>query len=116
MRVTSGGLGARRARGVERIRRADASTDRAPRPKRGGEETLRLVDRDGERLRSFGVSGQLRATRTAAAMPVEGTSFDDVDIDYYGNVYAVDREGNRVHKLRDDLYPLHTFGERGTDE
>jgi hypothetical protein len=83
---------------------------------RGKKRTVVVVDRDGYRIRSFGVGGTLRATREADTLGLEDASFDDVDIDYYGNIYAVERRHHRLHKFRDDLYPLDTFGERGTDE
>jgi sugar lactone lactonase YvrE len=82
----------------------------------GHRRVLAVVDQDGQRLRSFDVSGALRATRSAASLDRAGASFDAIDIDYFGNVYAVDRTHDRIHKLRHDLYPLDTFGERGTHE
>ena len=42
-------------------------------------------------------------------------SFDALEIDYYANVLAVDREGHRIHKLRDDLLPLDTIMEMAMD-
>ena len=82
----------------------------------GRRRVLVVVDQDGQRLRSFEVSGTLRATRSASSLDPGGASFDAIAIDYYGNVYAVDRAHDRVHKLRHDLFPLDTFGEHGTHE
>lgn len=79
---------------------------------RGKKRVIAIVDRDGRRLRVFDPAGSLRASRPAASLPAEDAAFDDVDIDFYGNIFAVDRAGNRVHKFRDDLYPLETFGTR----
>lgn len=81
---------------------------------RGKKRALVVVDRDGERLRSFDVGGALGGARNAAELGVGAARFDDVDIDYYGNVLAVDREHHRIHKFRQDLYPLDTFGTSGT--
>jgi DNA-binding beta-propeller fold protein YncE len=81
---------------------------------RGKKRALVIVDVDGERLRTFDVGGALGATRNASELGVGAAHFDDVDIDYYGNIFAVDRANHRVHKFRQDLYPLDTFGGLGT--
>lgn len=80
----------------------------------GRKRTVVVADRDGRRLRSFDPAGALRAARDASSLAVPDASFDDVDLDYHGNVFAIDRKGNRIHKLREDLFPLDTFGARGT--
>ncbi len=80
----------------------------------GHKRTVVVADRDGRRLRSFDPAGALRAARDAGTLAAAAASFDDVDIDYHGNVFAVDRKANRIHKLREDLFPLDTFGTRGT--
>ncbi|MCA9751294.1 MAG: hypothetical protein KC591_03820 [Gemmatimonadetes bacterium] len=95
---------------------AVASTLRGERLGSGAPAHVVIADRGGRRLRSFRPDGTLRASREAASLDVSDASFDAIDLDYYGNVLAVDRAGNRVHKLRDDLYPLDTFGERGKRE
>jgi len=79
---------------------------------RGKKRVVAIVDQDGRRLRLFDPAGSLRATRTASSLEATGAAFDAIDIDFYGNVFAVDRRGDRVHKFRDDLYPLETFGSR----
>jgi FlgD Ig-like domain/NHL repeat len=81
----------------------------------GKKRVVVVVDQDGQRLRVFDPAGSLKASRSADSLPVPDASFDAVDIDFYGNIFAVDRRGNRVHKLRDDLYPLQTFGTRDGD-
>ncbi len=80
---------------------------------KGKMRRVAVVDRDGARLRLFTIEGNLVASRDASQVGAPGASFDDVDLDYFGNVFAVDRAGHRVHKLRDDLFPLDTFGARG---
>jgi sugar lactone lactonase YvrE len=95
---------------------AVACTEAGERLASGTPAHLVIVDRDGARLRSFTPDGALRATQDAASLGVADAAFDAVDLDYYGNVFAVDRRGNRMHKLRADLYPLDTFGRRGTGE
>jgi sugar lactone lactonase YvrE len=82
----------------------------------GTKRTLCVVDRDGQRLRSFDPTGVLHAGVDASSLGPGGASFDAIDLDYYGNVYAVDRAGDRLHKLRHDLLPLDTFGARGERE
>lgn len=80
----------------------------------GKRRVVVVADRDGGRLRSFDPAGALRAAREASSLGVPGASFDAVDVDFHGNVFAVDTAGNRIHKLREDLLPLDTFGGRGT--
>jgi hypothetical protein len=80
----------------------------------GKKRVVVVADRDGARLRSFDPAGALRAARNASSLGGDGASFDAVDVDYRGNVFAVDRAGNRLHKLGEDLAPLATFGSRGT--
>jgi hypothetical protein len=83
---------------------------------RGHAAGLVIVDRDGGRIRAFGRAGELRASRDASTLEVPDAVFDAVEIDYYGNVVAVDRTAHRIHKLREDLLPLDSFGGRGADE
>jgi dolichol kinase/sugar lactone lactonase YvrE len=87
--------------------------ERLARGKRGG---IAIADRDGRRLRLFGRAGDLRASRTAESLDATDASFDAIEIDYFGNVLAVDRAAHRIHKLRDDLLPLDTFGRLGAEE
>lgn len=82
---------------------------------RGAKRVVVIADRDGRRLRSFGVSGTLRATRETAGLAAGEVRFDAVEIDYYGNIWAVDRNANALHKFRDDLYPLDAVACRGTE-
>ena len=83
---------------------------------RGREGGVVIVDRDGKRIRAFGRAGGLRASREAASLrPIEA-DFTAIEIDYYGNVLAVDGPGHQIHKFRDDLLPLASFGGRGTAE
>lgn len=82
---------------------------------RGRKRVVAIVDLDGQRLRVFDPAGALKGARLASSLEAPGASFDAIDIDFHGNILAVDRRGNRVHKLRDDLFPLDTFGGRDTD-
>jgi hypothetical protein len=75
-----------------------------------------IVDRDGRRIRTFDSRGSLRASRDVGALLGEGARLDAIDLDFHDNVLGVDRRACKVHKLRDDLYPLDSFGSRGTDE
>jgi sugar lactone lactonase YvrE len=94
---------------------AVATVGEGDRMARGGRRVVVIVDQDGKRLRVFDPAGALRATRLASSLSAPDARFDDVDVDYYGNILAVDRAGNRMHKFRDDLYPLDTFGTRDGD-
>ncbi|MBZ0269779.1 hypothetical protein K8I85_16630 [bacterium] len=82
---------------------------------RGKKRVVAIVDLDGQRLRVFDPAGSLKGARLASSLDAEGASFDAIDIDFHGSLFAVDRRGNRVHKLRDDLFPLDTFGSRDSD-
>jgi DNA-binding beta-propeller fold protein YncE len=84
--------------------------DRLARNKR---RRVAVVDRDGARIRLLSVEGSVVAGEDASALGASAR-FDDVELDYYGNVLAVDRAGHCIHKMRDDLLPLDTFGSRGT--
>lgn len=92
-----------------------AATEKGERLAHGKSPVVVVVDRDGQRLRTFDPSGALRKGIDASALGVPDARFGAVEIDYYGNVYSVDREGDRIHKLRADLLPLDTFGKEGTD-
>jgi hypothetical protein len=81
----------------------------------GRKRVLVVSDKNGARLRVFDPAGSVRASREASSLRIAGASFDAVELDLHENVFAVDRRGNRIHKLRDDLYPLTTFGSRGTE-
>lgn len=78
----------------------------------GKRRRIAIVDKDGARVRSFTIEGNLAATRDASAL-AGGAHFDDIDFDFFGNVFAVDSAHHRVHKLRDDLVPLDSFGSKG---
>ncbi len=81
---------------------------------RGKQRLVVVADRDGARLRTFDPAGAVRATREAPSLGIAGAAFDAVELDWNSNVFAVDTRGNRIHKLRDDLFPLDTLGARGT--
>jgi DNA-binding beta-propeller fold protein YncE len=95
---------------------AVATVPEGDRLARGKEPRVVVADLDGARLRSFSLSGSLHATLEASSVGVPDARFDAVEIDYYGNVYAADAAGHRMHKLRDDLFPLDTFGAEGTGQ
>ena len=92
---------------------AVASVAEGDRLAAGKRRRIAVVDKDGARVRSFTIEGNLAATREAAALPGGSAHFDDIDFDYFGNVFVVDQTHHRVHKLRDDLAPLDSFGSKG---
>ncbi len=76
------------------------------------EDSVVVADRDGTRLLRFDRHGKLLACADAREVP--GTaSFDYLAIDYYGNVYATDRAGCRIHKFDRSLNHVTSFGEPG---
>ena len=79
-------------------------------------EFIAVTDRGGGRLTTFGRDGRLLASVTVEELPVPGASLGDVAIDYYGNVYAVDRGLGAVHKFDAGLAYVTTFGSSGTGE
>jgi hypothetical protein len=79
----------------------------------GKKRRVVVADRDGAMLRLFTVEGNLAGTLEGAALPGGAGTFNDVDFDYFGNVFAVDRARHRMHKMRDDLVPLDSFGSKG---
>lgn len=95
---------------------AVATVPEGDRLARGKQPQIIIADLDGARVRCFTPSGSLHATLEARTLPASDARFDALEIDYYGNVYAVDTEHHRLHKLRDDLFPLDTFGAEGTGQ
>jgi DNA-binding beta-propeller fold protein YncE len=79
----------------------------------GKKRRIAVADKDGARIRLFTIEGNLAATRDASSLSGGAAHFDDLDFDYFGNVFAVDAVHHRVHKLRDDLVPLDSFGSKG---
>jgi sugar lactone lactonase YvrE len=77
---------------------------------------LYLVDRDGQRLRSYDTEGRVIASIEAAEVAGGEAAFFYVEIDYFGNVYATDPANGRVYKLDPDLRPLDSFGGPGQAE
>jgi hypothetical protein len=77
---------------------------------KGKKRRIAVADRAGARLRLFTVEGNLIASQDARAMPGSSALFQDIDFDYFANVFAVDALHHKIHKLRDDLLPLDSFG------
>jgi streptogramin lyase len=82
----------------------------------GRRTVIAVSDRDGERLSVFDGDGTRTAMVEAGRLPVSGASFGHVAIDYYGNVYAVDRNMGAIHKFDADLDYVTTFGRQGRGE
>jgi sugar lactone lactonase YvrE len=81
-----------------------------------GRDFMVVSDRDGGRLTSLTRDGRLERTLDADELPVPDARFGALAIDFYGNVYALDRAGGRIHKLDRDLRYVTSFGESGTDD
>jgi hypothetical protein len=92
---------------------AIASVAEGDRLSPGKKRRIAVADKDGASIRSFTIEGNLAATRDASSLSGGAAHFDDLDFDYSGNVFAVDAAHHRVHKLRDDLVPLDSFGSKG---
>jgi dipeptidyl aminopeptidase/acylaminoacyl peptidase len=76
------------------------------------EDSIVVADRSGTRLLRFDRNGKLLARADTRQLP--GTaSFDYLAIDYYGNVYATDRAGCRIHKFDRFLNHVTSFGQSG---
>ncbi len=76
------------------------------------EDSIVVADRNGTRLLRFDRNGRLLAHADVRKLP--GTaSFDYLAIDYYGNVYATDRDGCRIHKFDRSLNHITSVGKPG---
>ena len=75
-----------------------------------------ISDLDGRRLSRTTTSGELELSIEASELPVDGATFGALAIDFYGNVYALDRAGARVHKFDRELRYVTSVGESGTDD
>ncbi|MFH1502473.1 MAG: NHL repeat-containing protein [Candidatus Eisenbacteria bacterium] len=75
-----------------------------------------VSDRGGARLMRLTRTGVVEGTLLASELPVADARFGALAIDFYGNVYALDREGGRIHKLDRNLRYVTSFGEPGTGD
>ncbi len=78
-----------------------------------GRNFMVVSDRGGTRLLKFSREGEVEAELSASALPVKDARFESLALDFYGNVYATDRTGGRIHKLDHDLQYVTTFGQAG---
>lgn len=80
---------------------------------------LYLVDREGGRLRAYGVGGEILAETSPDALerPAGGPGrFGYVELDYYGNVYVSDPLASVIYKLDPGLSPLAVYPGPGPAE
>ncbi len=81
-----------------------------------GRDFMVVSDRGGERLLRMTREGRIERVLDARELPVSDARFGSLAIDFYGNVYAIDREGGRIHKLDRDLRYVTSFGGSGTGD
>lgn len=81
-----------------------------------GRDFVVVSDRDGRRLLKFSRQGDLKCSVEARELPVPDARVEALAIDFYGNVYATDRRGGRIHKFDDELRYIVSFGTRGTGD
>jgi len=74
------------------------------------------ADRGGTRLVRLALDGSVEAVVESEDLPIEGASFGYLAIDYYGNVYATDRSGGRLHKFDRRLRYVTSIGGPGNGE
>lgn len=75
-----------------------------------------VVDSGGRRISKFTTDGRIVASLNSADVPVAEASFGGVAIDYYGNVYATDRSGGRIHKFDRRMRYVTSVGSPGTGD
>lgn len=78
-----------------------------------GQEFVVVSDAGGSRLVKFSTDGRVLATASADTLASPEPVFGALAIDYYGNVYAVDRPNGRIHKFDRDLRHVTAFGRTG---
>jgi len=74
---------------------------------------IAVSDRGGQRLSTFDREGNLLHSIVSTDVPADGARFESLAIDFYGNVYATDRAGGRIHKLDRELRYVTSFGRSG---
>ncbi|MBD3349479.1 MAG: hypothetical protein GF400_09855, partial [Candidatus Eisenbacteria bacterium] len=77
---------------------------------------IAVSDLEGKRLSAFDLEGRLLHTVDATVTGSDDAGFGALAIDYYGNVYAVDGEGGRIHKFDRDFRYVTAFGETGNGD
>jgi DNA-binding beta-propeller fold protein YncE len=80
----------------------------------GRDDVLVVADRGGTRLLKFATDGTLEALVEAAALPLSGSRFGSLAIDFYGNTYATDGSNGCIHKLDWQLHHVASVGRHGT--
>lgn len=78
-----------------------------------GQEFVVVSDTGGSRLVKLSTEGRVLATASADTLGPPRPVFGALAIDYYGNVYAVDRPNGRIHKFDRHLRYVTGFGESG---
>ncbi len=78
-----------------------------------GRDFMVVSDMQGRRLLKFSREGRLEARLDARDLPVADARLEALALDFYGNVYATDRAGGRIHKFDFDLNYVTSFGRTG---
>ncbi len=76
-------------------------------------EFLVVSDRERTRLVKLSLDGTVLATAEAGESPLADARFGYLAVDYYGNVYATDRESSRIHKFDWRLGYVTSIGRPG---
>jgi hypothetical protein len=77
---------------------------------------LAVIDQQGARLRTLGLSGELLNQADASSLPDPPVHLTDCAFDYFGNVVATDFAASCLRKFDKDLKYLTTFGSAGDDD
>ncbi len=72
-----------------------------------------VADREGSRLIKMSRDGSVHEVIEAGEGPLEDARFDYLAIDFYGNIYATDRRGGRIHKFTWTLAHVTSVGRQG---
>jgi len=72
-----------------------------------------VVDRDGRRISRFSPAGKRLAEAAGADFGVPNARFQGIAVDYYSQVWAVDKNRHRIYKFDPDLGYIASFGTEG---
>lgn len=79
-------------------------------------DCIYLIDGNNNRIQKLDLKGNLlRSIRAETAVGRE-VFLTTLDMDYYGNVYAVDSKNSQVHKFNPDLSLMASQGKPGTKD
>jgi hypothetical protein len=79
-------------------------------------ECIYLIDGNNNRILKMDMKGNMLRSVRAETVVGKEVYLTTLDMDYYGNIYAVDKKNSQVHKFSPDLRLMASQGKPGTGE